>query len=109
LPRELYGTKRINSSGLDLSNEQRLASLSSALLASATQPWRAAPIIDAELDQGVEQPVINPAEPGDVVGYVREATEGEVSQRSTPPLPPVQSGLPPRRPSAPRFLSAPPN
>jgi RHH-type transcriptional regulator, proline utilization regulon repressor / proline dehydrogenase / delta 1-pyrroline-5-carboxylate dehydrogenase len=80
LPRELYGTKRINSSGLDLSNEQRLASLSSALLTSATQPWRAEPIIDAELDQGVEQPVINPAEPGDVVGYVREATEGEVSR-----------------------------
>lgn len=80
LPRELYGTKRINSSGLDLSNEQRLASLSSALLTSATQPWRAEPIIDADLDQGVEQPVINPAEPGDVVGYVREATEGEVSR-----------------------------
>jgi delta 1-pyrroline-5-carboxylate dehydrogenase len=44
-----------------------------------TQPWRAEPIIDAELDQGVE-PVINPSEPGDVVGYVREATEGEVSR-----------------------------
>ena len=80
LPRELYGDKRTNSSGLDLSNEQRLASLSSALLTSATQPWRAEPIIDAELDQGVEQPVINPAEPGDVVGYVREATEAEVSR-----------------------------
>ncbi|MHA0855206.1 aldehyde dehydrogenase family protein, partial [Serratia nematodiphila] len=80
LPRELYGEKRVNSSGLDLSNEQRLASLSSALLTSASHPWRAEPIIDAELDQGVEQPVINPAEPGDVVGYVREATEGEVSR-----------------------------
>ena len=80
LPRELYGEKRTNSSGLDLSNEQRLASLSSALLTSASHPWRAEPIIDAELDQGVEQPVINPAEPGDVVGYVREATEGEVSR-----------------------------
>ncbi len=66
--------------GLDLANEHRLASLSSALLTSASHPWRAEPIIDAELDQGVEQPVINPAEPGDVVGYVREATEGEVSR-----------------------------
>ncbi|CAI0754061.1 Bifunctional protein putA [Serratia rubidaea] len=80
LPHDLYGEKRVNSSGLDLSNEHRLASLSSALLTSAAQEWRADPIIDAESDQGVEQPVINPAEPSDVVGYVREATEGEVSR-----------------------------
>ncbi len=26
------------------------------------------------------QPVINPAEPKDIVGYVREATEAEVEQ-----------------------------
>ncbi|EKN4199084.1 trifunctional transcriptional regulator/proline dehydrogenase/L-glutamate gamma-semialdehyde dehydrogenase [Yersinia ruckeri] len=81
LPRELYGSDRTNSSGLDLSNEHRLASLSSALLTSATQVWRAEPIIDAERDQaGVEQPVINPAEPGDIVGYVREASADEVSR-----------------------------
>lgn len=35
LPRELYGASRVNSMGLDLSNEHRLASLSPALLASA--------------------------------------------------------------------------
>ena len=35
LPRNLYGDERPNSMGLDLSNEHRLASLSSALLASA--------------------------------------------------------------------------
>lgn len=81
LPRDLYGSERANSSGLDLANEHRLASLSSALLTSATQAWLAEPIIDAERDQGgVEQPVINPAEPSDVVGYVREATTDEVSR-----------------------------
>lgn len=80
LPRELYGTERANSSGLDLANEHRLASLSSALLTSASQVWRAAPMIDAELDGGVELPVINPAEPTDIVGYVREATAAEVSR-----------------------------
>ncbi|CNE36367.1 trifunctional transcriptional regulator/proline dehydrogenase/L-glutamate gamma-semialdehyde dehydrogenase [Yersinia nurmii] len=81
LPRDLYGSDRANSSGLDLANEHRLASLSSALLSSATQPWCAEPIIDAERDQsGVEQPVINPAEPSDVVGYVREASADEVSR-----------------------------
>lgn len=80
LPRDLYGKDRANSSGLDLANEHRLASLSSALLTSASQLWRAEPIIDAELDSGVDLPVINPAEPTDIVGYVREATEAEVSR-----------------------------
>ncbi|WP_145562768.1 trifunctional transcriptional regulator/proline dehydrogenase/L-glutamate gamma-semialdehyde dehydrogenase [Yersinia canariae] len=80
LPRELYGKERANSSGLDLANEHRLASLSSALLASASQVWRAEPLIGAPLDSGVEQPIINPAEPTDIVGYVREATDAEVSR-----------------------------
>lgn len=86
LPRELYGQERANSSGLDLANEHRLASLSSALLTSASQVWRAEPIIDAvldgdaELENSPEQPVINPAEPKDIVGYVREATEAEASR-----------------------------
>ncbi|MGL4487751.1 MAG: trifunctional transcriptional regulator/proline dehydrogenase/L-glutamate gamma-semialdehyde dehydrogenase [Yersinia sp. (in: enterobacteria)] len=85
LPRELYGKDRSNSGGLDLANEHRLASLSSALLTSASQVWRAEPIIRAEQDSGialnnhVQQAVTNPAEPGDIVGYVRAATETEVS------------------------------
>lgn len=37
LPRDLYGKGRENSGGLDLANEHRLASLSSALLNSALQ------------------------------------------------------------------------
>ncbi|MBQ0956805.1 trifunctional transcriptional regulator/proline dehydrogenase/L-glutamate gamma-semialdehyde dehydrogenase [Serratia symbiotica] len=80
LPRALYGQQRPNANGLDLSNEQRLASLSSALLSSAAHPWRAEPMINAERDQGREQPVLNPAEPDDIVGYVRETTAGEVSR-----------------------------
>ncbi|MDA5481636.1 trifunctional transcriptional regulator/proline dehydrogenase/L-glutamate gamma-semialdehyde dehydrogenase [Yersinia intermedia] len=86
LPRELYGKDRANSSGLDLANEHRLASLSSALLTSASQIWRAEPIIGAERDSGIvvdnltEQTVINPAEPTDIVGYVRETTEVEVNR-----------------------------
>lgn len=80
LPRNLFGQERANSSGLDLANEHRLASLSSALLASASQVWRAEPVIDAALDSGDELSVINPAEPADIVGYVREATAGEVSR-----------------------------
>ena len=80
LPRELYGAGRVNSAGLDLANEHRLASLSSALLNSALQKWQAKPILEQSVEDGEMQPVINPAEPKDIVGYVREATEAEVDQ-----------------------------
>ncbi|WP_253383967.1 trifunctional transcriptional regulator/proline dehydrogenase/L-glutamate gamma-semialdehyde dehydrogenase [unidentified bacterial endosymbiont] len=78
LPRELYGKGRINSAGLDLANEHRLASLSSALLNSALQKWQAKPILEHAVAEGEMQPVLNPAEPKDIVGYVREATDAEV-------------------------------
>ncbi|MFJ5364708.1 trifunctional transcriptional regulator/proline dehydrogenase/L-glutamate gamma-semialdehyde dehydrogenase [Pectobacterium punjabense] len=80
LPRQLYGRKRQNSSGLDLSNEHRLASLSSALLGHATQPWYAAPMIEGESEASEEKPVVNPADLHDVVGYVRDASVADVER-----------------------------
>jgi RHH-type proline utilization regulon transcriptional repressor/proline dehydrogenase/delta 1-pyrroline-5-carboxylate dehydrogenase len=79
LPRELYGETRVNSAGLDMANEHRLASLSSALLSSAAQPCLAEPMIDGEAGAGALRDILNPAAPGDRVGQVREATEQEVS------------------------------
>ena len=77
LPRQLYGAERPNSMGLDLSNEHRLASLSSALLASANTPWTAGPML-AEADTahkaGATLQVRNPADARDLVGTVTEAT-----------------------------------
>ncbi|WP_336748994.1 trifunctional transcriptional regulator/proline dehydrogenase/L-glutamate gamma-semialdehyde dehydrogenase [Pantoea vagans] len=80
LPRELYGENRVNSAGLDMANEHRLASLSSALLSSAAQPCQAEPMIDGEASAGELRDVMNPAAPNDRVGQVREATEQEVSR-----------------------------
>ncbi|WP_322090220.1 trifunctional transcriptional regulator/proline dehydrogenase/L-glutamate gamma-semialdehyde dehydrogenase [Burkholderia cenocepacia] len=80
LPRHLYGDERPNSMGLDLSNEHRLASLSSALLASAHHPWRAAPMLaDDALADAPARDVRNPADQRDVVGTVSEATSEHVS------------------------------
>ena len=79
LPRELYGENRVNSAGLDMANEHRLASLSSALLSSAAQPCLAEPMIDGEAGAGELRDILNPAAPNDRVGQVREATEQEVS------------------------------
>ncbi|WP_197335804.1 trifunctional transcriptional regulator/proline dehydrogenase/L-glutamate gamma-semialdehyde dehydrogenase, partial [Ralstonia solanacearum] len=79
LPRQLYGDVCANSSGIDLANEQRLASLSSALLASTGMAWAAAPTIgDAPYAGGTPQPVRNPADLRDVVGHVTEATPADV-------------------------------
>ncbi|NHV09149.1 trifunctional transcriptional regulator/proline dehydrogenase/L-glutamate gamma-semialdehyde dehydrogenase [Cronobacter turicensis] len=80
LPQDLYGEGRVNSAGLDLANEHRLASLSSSLLNSALQKWRALPMLENAVNDGELAPVINPAEPRDIVGYAREATEAEVAQ-----------------------------
>ncbi len=80
LPRELYGNDRANSAGLDLANEHRLASLSSALLNSASQKWLALPCLEDEVSEGNMEPVINPACPADIVGFVREASEEEITR-----------------------------
>src|SRR5476651_241550 len=80
LPRQLFGSERLNSMGFDLSNEHRLASLSSALLASANHPWRAAPMLEAaDVVEGVARDVRNPADLRDLVGTVVEATSGQVA------------------------------
>ncbi|MCT4712745.1 trifunctional transcriptional regulator/proline dehydrogenase/L-glutamate gamma-semialdehyde dehydrogenase [Enterobacteriaceae bacterium H11S18] len=80
LPKDLYGADRSNSGGLDLANEHRLASLSSALLNSAAQKWQALPILEEAVDEGELVAVKNPAEPNDIVGFMREASKEEVSR-----------------------------
>ncbi|BAN24505.1 trifunctional transcriptional regulator/proline dehydrogenase/L-glutamate gamma-semialdehyde dehydrogenase [Caballeronia insecticola] len=81
LPRQLYGDERSNSMGLDLSNEHRLASLSSALLASGNHPWRAAPMLEGGIiiENGMTRDVRNPSDLRDVVGTVTEASSEQVS------------------------------
>ncbi|MFM0325353.1 trifunctional transcriptional regulator/proline dehydrogenase/L-glutamate gamma-semialdehyde dehydrogenase [Caballeronia glebae] len=82
LPRQLYGNERFNSMGLDLSNEHRLASLSSALLASAHHPWRAEPMLEGGtiIENGKPaRDVRNPSDLRDLVGTVVEASPEQVS------------------------------
>ena len=78
LPRDLYGSERANSAGIDLANEHRLASLSSALLATAHTDWKAAPMLGCPASIGVAQAVLNPSDLRDVVGHVQEATVEDV-------------------------------
>ncbi|HBD37324.1 MAG TPA: trifunctional transcriptional regulator/proline dehydrogenase/L-glutamate gamma-semialdehyde dehydrogenase, partial [Cupriavidus sp.] len=79
-PRALYGKSRANSAGIDLSNEHRLASLSSALLAGTSETPRAEPLLGAAVagTDTTSEPVLNPADRRDVVGQVSEATPAEI-------------------------------
>ncbi|HTJ95238.1 MAG TPA: trifunctional transcriptional regulator/proline dehydrogenase/L-glutamate gamma-semialdehyde dehydrogenase [Pararobbsia sp.] len=80
LPRELYGRERANSMGLDLSNEHRLASLSSALLASGHEKWHAAPmLVDAEPVTGESREVRNPSDLRDIVGTTIDTTLTQIA------------------------------
>jgi RHH-type proline utilization regulon transcriptional repressor/proline dehydrogenase/delta 1-pyrroline-5-carboxylate dehydrogenase len=78
LPRELYGSERANSAGIDMANEHRLASLSCALLSSAHNNWLAAPMLGCAASAGTQQPVLNPADHRDLVGHVQEANIEDV-------------------------------
>ncbi|WP_437124830.1 trifunctional transcriptional regulator/proline dehydrogenase/L-glutamate gamma-semialdehyde dehydrogenase [Burkholderia multivorans] len=80
LPRDLYGAQRVNSAGLDLSNEHRLASLSLALGRSTQHRWSAGPMLGGnEVARGITRHVRNPADHSDLVGTVVEATQEEVA------------------------------
>ena len=75
LPSDLYALARVNSAGLDLSNEARLAALAEKFAASARTEWRAGGA------GGQARPIRNPADSDDVVGAVVDA-EGEDVERA---------------------------
>ncbi len=74
LPKDLFSVSgRRNSSGIDLSNEHRLASLSAALLNSTSQTPAVVPVVAGErlpLNDHTSRVVRNPADQRDVVGHV---------------------------------------
>ena len=82
LPRHLFGDERLSAQGLDLANEQRLASLSAALLHSVATDWKAAPMLGQDVpwshwSADRIQPVPNPADLRDQVGELVKATEAD--------------------------------
>jgi RHH-type proline utilization regulon transcriptional repressor/proline dehydrogenase/delta 1-pyrroline-5-carboxylate dehydrogenase len=76
LPQALYPDGRQNSAGLDLANEDVLATLASEL--GKTSLHLAAPLIDGEIDAAGAINIVNPAQSADIVGQVTEATTGDV-------------------------------
>ncbi len=79
LPRALYGEARLNSEGIDLANEHRLGSLSSALLSSTNNRYVALPMLGCDTPAPSEaEAVKNPSDHRDTVGHVSEASEADI-------------------------------
>ncbi|PAV08371.1 hypothetical protein CBG25_04120 [Arsenophonus sp. ENCA] len=81
LPRALYGSKRLNAIGIDLTNEHHLAALAQTLL---TTPlcYQVKPLLAGEPPSPAEisarQLITNPANFDDIVGYVHQASLTDV-------------------------------
>ncbi|SFO37484.1 trifunctional transcriptional regulator/proline dehydrogenase/L-glutamate gamma-semialdehyde dehydrogenase [Nitrosospira briensis] len=79
-PRDIYG-ERMNSSGVDFSDEHALAALSDELAALNGREWLAAPILaSGERNEGERTPVLNPADRTDHIGAAIEASEADVEE-----------------------------
>ncbi len=80
LPEDMFGAERKNSKGLDLVNEDTLALVADGL--SRQRRYLAAPLFVASsatvVDAGPVANVVNPAQSGDIVGQVQEASRADV-------------------------------
>ncbi|MBH5950941.1 bifunctional proline dehydrogenase/L-glutamate gamma-semialdehyde dehydrogenase PutA, partial [Neisseria meningitidis] len=71
LPRDLYGKGRLNSQGVDFSNETVLQNLQEKLNQASSEDFHAASIVNGKArDVGEAQPIKNPADHDDIVGTV---------------------------------------
>ncbi|MDE2428243.1 MAG: bifunctional proline dehydrogenase/L-glutamate gamma-semialdehyde dehydrogenase PutA, partial [Burkholderiales bacterium] len=78
LPRELFGTERKNSAGLDFSNELELQRIAAHFAQSVQQSLTAGPILQGAVSATAARPVLNPANHLDRVGEVIEANADDV-------------------------------
>lgn len=74
LPRYLFSPARMNSGSLDLNNESILQETCRQLLALNHQDWRAAPSLTSTMEEAAWQPISNPADRREIVGYVKHAS-----------------------------------
>lgn len=77
LPRDLFGSVRVNSAGLDLTDGATVIELQKSVDAVKTEDLAAAPIIGGKELSGDRISVDNPALKDSVAGKVVQATEGD--------------------------------
>jgi RHH-type proline utilization regulon transcriptional repressor/proline dehydrogenase/delta 1-pyrroline-5-carboxylate dehydrogenase len=81
LPRDLFGTQRENSRGLNLADPAVLLELEQGLQAAFGQGWRAQPIVGGALVDGASaRPLFSPADLREAIGSAVDAGAAEVDQ-----------------------------
>ncbi len=75
LPKDIYGPWRPNSRGVNLADEQKLASLAVEMEKAFKREWIAAPIVGGKILSGKEKPSLNPVDNREAVGIIREADD----------------------------------
>ena len=74
-PAAIFGPGRRNARGWDLTDPLDLAKIDAALAGFARpHQWKAGS------GPGTSRPIVNPADPGDIVGHVRDATPGQIQE-----------------------------
>ncbi|WP_353213879.1 bifunctional proline dehydrogenase/L-glutamate gamma-semialdehyde dehydrogenase PutA [Salinisphaera hydrothermalis] len=104
LPHDLYGERRPNARGIDLSDLRQLTQLSETMAEAASQSWQAGPLIGGQLPKRAAdalagdqaEAVRNPAHNDQIVGHVALADDDD-----------VEAALATTHDAAPRWASTP--
>ncbi|MDO9271161.1 MAG: bifunctional proline dehydrogenase/L-glutamate gamma-semialdehyde dehydrogenase PutA [Methylobacter sp.] len=80
LPRDLFGEQRVNSSGLNLADPERLEALQHDLNALADKHWTATPLINGIPGSGKERLIVNPYDNRLTVGSVAFAEPAAIGE-----------------------------
>ncbi|MBS0351275.1 MAG: bifunctional proline dehydrogenase/L-glutamate gamma-semialdehyde dehydrogenase PutA [Proteobacteria bacterium] len=78
LPKDIYGSERLNSSGVDLSDSQVWRSLEMELAPFIERVWQAAPFCGPLREN--HQIITNPADRSQIVGQVSSANEQDIAR-----------------------------
>ncbi len=73
LPADIYGAKRRNSRGLNLTDQAVLDKLAGDMQQAMRREWVAAPIVGGKVLSGKAKPSLNPADNRHTVGMIHEA------------------------------------
>ena len=80
-PRDLFGSERANSAGINLSDGREQRQLAAACTLALSGPLAAAPVVGGKVQDGPRRPVLSPADLDRVIGEVAEA-DPELARRA---------------------------
>jgi RHH-type transcriptional regulator, proline utilization regulon repressor / proline dehydrogenase / delta 1-pyrroline-5-carboxylate dehydrogenase len=73
LPADIYGAKRRNSRGVNLTDLAVLGQLAQDMQKAMQREWTAAPIVGGKVYEGKQKPSLNPSDNRQTVGIIHEA------------------------------------